>query len=71
VVIKTKNLAKNVFLSSGSTLNFSDNYFDMLPNTEKTVTIKKTELDSLDAFKRKLKIVSLIDSYKSKDSLYK
>ena len=36
VILNTKKLAKNVYLSSDSNFNFSDNYFDMLPNTEKT-----------------------------------
>ncbi|WP_100614262.1 beta-mannosidase [Confluentibacter citreus] len=63
VTLKTKKLAKNVFLASGSSHNFSDNYFDMLPNTEKTVSIKKTESETLEAFDAKIKVITLVDTY--------
>ncbi|WP_235841637.1 beta-mannosidase [Confluentibacter sediminis] len=63
VILKTKKLAKNVFLASGSSNNFSDNYFDMLPNTEKTVSIKKTESETLESFTEKLKVITLADTY--------
>ncbi|WP_100610011.1 beta-mannosidase [Confluentibacter lentus] len=63
VTLKTKKLAKNVFLASGSNHNFSDNYFDMLPNTEKTVSIKKTGSETLQTFTEKLKVITLVDTY--------
>lgn len=63
VTLKTKKLAKNVFLASGSNNNFSDNYFDMLPNTEKTVSIKKTEMEIIEVFTEKLKVMTLVDTY--------
>ncbi len=63
VVLRTKKLAKSVFLSGDFDINFSDNYFDMLPNTEKTVTIKKEASESLKAFKDKLKVITLINTY--------
>uniref|UniRef100_UPI00404AC76C beta-mannosidase n=1 Tax=Fulvivirga sp. TaxID=1931237 RepID=UPI00404AC76C len=63
VHLSTKKLAKDVFLSSGSASNYSDNYFDLLPNTEKTVSISKGDLD-LESFKKKLKVVTLVDTYK-------
>jgi len=65
VILNTKKLAKNVYLSSDSNFNFSDNYFDMLPNTQKVVTIKKTTFDNLNSFKNRLKIMTLIDTYKN------
>ena len=63
VILKTKKLAKNIFLASGSNYNFSDNYFDMLPNTEKTVSIKKTDLETLESFTEKVKVITLTDTY--------
>lgn len=63
VQLNTEKLAKDVFISSGSTFNFSDNYFDMLPNTQKTITIKKTASYSLEAFKRSLKVITLVDTF--------
>ncbi|MBD0850305.1 glycoside hydrolase family 2 protein [Maribacter arenosus] len=63
VTLNTKKLAKDVFLSSGFIANFSDNYFDMLPNTQKTVTIKKTKREDLESFKSKLSILTLTDSF--------
>jgi beta-mannosidase len=67
VTLKTKKLAKDVFLMSESTNNFSDNYFDMLPNTEKTITIKKTKLETLETFKNRLKVITLADTYSSSE----
>ena len=49
-------MAKNVYLAVGSDNNFSDNYFDMLPNTEKKVTIKKSQSENLESFIEKLKV---------------
>ncbi|MEQ8478337.1 glycoside hydrolase family 2 protein [Fulvivirga sp.] len=62
VILRTNKLAKDVFISSASDQNFSDNYFDMLPNAEKTVSISKNSLD-LESFKESLKVVTLVDSY--------
>ena len=61
--LKTDKLAKNVFTSTNSTHNFSDNYFDMLPNSKKVVVIKKGESDNYQSFKDNLKIVALVDTY--------
>ncbi|AUC14537.1 beta-mannosidase [Tenacibaculum sp. SZ-18] len=63
VKLSTKNLAIGVFASGNFDLNFSDNYFNMLPNSEKVISIKKGNLKSLDIFKDKLKVTSLFDSY--------
>lgn len=63
VSLKTEKLAKDVYLSVSSTANFSDNYFDMLPNSEKKVGIRKDEFMSLEAFKNDLKVITLVDSY--------
>jgi hypothetical protein len=50
IELKTDRLAKNVFLSTNSTHNFSDNYSDMIPNSKKTVIIKKDQSDDLESF---------------------
>lgn len=63
LILKTQKLAKDVYLTADSDNNFSDNYFDMLPNTEKKVTIKKSQLENLESFLEKLKVITLFDSY--------
>lgn len=63
IELKTDRLAKNVFLSTNSTHNFSDNYFDMLPNSKKKIGIKKDLSNSLKSFSDSLKVISLVDSY--------
>jgi beta-mannosidase len=63
VELETDRLAKNVFLSTNSTHNFSDNYFDMLPNSKKNISIKKGQSEDLESFKNSLKIITLVDSY--------
>ena len=63
VTLQSKKLAIGVFASGNFDENFSDNYFNMLPNTEKKITIKKGTIKTLTDFKSQLKIISLIDSY--------
>ena len=63
VELKTDKLAKNVFISTNSTHNFSDNYFDMLPNSKKNVIIKKGQSEDLESIINNLKIKTLVDSY--------
>ena len=63
VELKTDRLAKNVFLSTNSTHNFSDNYFDMLPNSKKNISIKKDQLTNIKSFIDSLKVTTLVDSY--------
>lgn len=63
VELTTDSLAKNVLLSTNSTHNFSDNYFDMLPNNKKTIHIKKGASDDLDVFKENLKITTITNTY--------
>jgi len=71
VTIKAAHLAKNVFVSSTLPGNFSENYFDLLPGEEKTITISKVssnesknhDLETFKAFDQSLKIQTLKDSY--------
>ena len=59
----SKNLIKNLFVDSMLEYNFSDNYFDLLPNKEKVIRIKRANFDSYDAFKQSLSFTSLYDTY--------
>lgn len=62
VTLKSDCFAHGVFLSLDSAdCSFDDNYFDLLPNTEKTV-IAKANLSKED-FEQKLKVVSFRDMY--------
>lgn len=63
VHIKTKNLAKNVFLSTGDVRNLSDNYFDLLPNSERVIYIPKNKTETLASIIEHLNITTLIDSF--------
>ncbi|MEO1254742.1 MAG: glycoside hydrolase family 2 protein [Bacteroidota bacterium] len=63
IELSTKNFAKSVYVTDGTVNNFSDNYFDMLPNTSKKVSIPNNENDDLASFEEKFKVVSLFDSY--------
>ncbi len=60
----TVNLAKNIYVSAdGVDGFFSDNFFDLLPGEEKTITFSTVEKVSSDDFNDMLKIVTLVDSY--------
>jgi beta-mannosidase len=71
LTLKTERLAKNVFVSSDLPGNFSENYFDLLPGEEKTITLSKSaqafsgghDLESFTAFDQSLKIQTLKDSF--------
>ena len=64
ILLKTDKFIKNLYIShSEQYIKLSDNYFDMLPNTEKKVTIKKSRLENLESFIEKLKVITLFDSY--------
>ena len=59
VIIETEKFAKNVFLAANSSNNFSDNFFDMMPNSKKRVKIKKEPNLDLKLFKKDFKIITL------------
>ena len=63
LVIKTDKLAKDVFVSTNSLGNLSDNYFDLLPGYEKIIKINKDQIINVQSFESSIKIVSLWDSY--------
>ena len=63
VNLKNEKFAKDVFVVSNSTNNFSDNFFDIMPNSKKTIKILKQPNDNIDSFKKGLKILTLEKSY--------
>jgi beta-mannosidase len=63
IILKSQNLAKNIFISSILTGNFSDNYFDLLPGDQKTISIEKNGFKDFNLFKSSIKVVSLRDTY--------
>lgn len=63
VTLKNKKMAIGVFVGGNFDDNFSENYFDLNPNSEKTIYIPKGNIPTLEEFKNKLNIISLIDSY--------
>ena len=60
---ESKNLIKNLFVKSSSDYNFSDNYFDLLPNETKTIKIKRDNFHSVAKFKESLSFISLYDTF--------
>jgi len=60
---ESKNLIKNLFVKSSSDYNFSDNYFDLLPNETKTIKIKRDNFHSAAKFKESLSFISLYDTF--------
>ena len=63
ISFSSKNLVKNLFVSSSIENNFSDNYFDLIPNKIKTIKIEKEKGVSFNSFKQSLKFISLYDTY--------
>jgi beta-mannosidase len=62
VQLKSATLAKNVWLRLKESEGFfEDNYFDLIPGKQKTI-VCKTQM-TLEDFKQKLVISSLVDSY--------
>ncbi len=64
IVLKSDMLAKNVFLELNDSIQFSENYFDIIPDTHKTVSFPNTGGITDLWVKENLKVISLIDSFK-------
>jgi beta-mannosidase len=63
IELTTNILAKNIYLTCNDDEGFfNDNYFDLIPGAQKTITVT-THLRQ-DEFKRSLKIISLVDSHR-------
>ena len=63
VEIKTNVLAKDVSFSTTFEGRFSNNYFDMIPSKVYRIQFHSEAAINSKEFKKKLKIISLIDSY--------
>ena len=61
--LKSQNLVKNIFVDIDSKNNFSDNYFDMIPGKEYIISIKKDTTFKLIDIKKRIKFLSLYDTY--------
>ena len=61
--LKSKSLVKNIFVDIDSKNNFSDNYFDMLPGKKYVISIKKETNLTLIDIKKRIKLLSLYDTY--------
>ena len=59
----SENLIKNLFIDSILEHNFSDNYFDLRPNQEKVIRIKRDKLQSINSFTKSLSFLSLYETY--------
>ena len=63
ISFNSSNLVKNLFVSSSTENNFSDNYFDLIPFQEKLIKIKRERFQSISSFKQSLSFTSLYDTY--------
>ena len=59
----SKNLIKNLFIASMLEYNFSDHYFDLIPNKEKVIRINRDNFTSARSFEESLRFISLYDTY--------
>ena len=59
----SENLVKNLFIDSDLEYNFSDNYFDLGPNEQKVIRIKRDKYHSINSFKESLNFLTLYDTY--------
>ncbi|NOX18831.1 MAG: hypothetical protein GXO87_11190 [Chlorobi bacterium] len=62
-VLHSTKLAKNVYLFTSIDGRFSDNYFDLLPDEEKTVYFQSNKQVPADSLKNDLQIITLAESY--------
>tara|TARA_B100001059_G_scaffold95701_1_gene94900 strand:- start:295 stop:1224 length:930 start_codon:yes stop_codon:yes gene_type:complete len=63
VKLKTDVLAKNIFFISNSKENFTNNFFDLLPNKSVEIEIKKDTGQDLFSFKKSFEIMTLDQTY--------
>lgn len=63
IVLSTDKLAKSVYLSGFTEGFFADNYFNLLPGKPVAVEFRTAVKMSLEEFRQKLRIRSLIDAF--------
>jgi beta-mannosidase len=61
--INTDNYAKGVYLTSLGNANFSDNYFDLSSNEEKTIILPVAKNQNYSELIKSIEIISLWDSF--------
>ncbi|WP_245632399.1 glycoside hydrolase family 2 protein [Edaphobacter aggregans] len=62
LTLSSKTLARSAYITFGAqSVELSDNYFDLLPNEPRTITI--TSDSPVDALNKELKIISLADAF--------
>jgi beta-mannosidase len=63
IVLSTDKLAKSVYLSGFTEGFFADNYFNLIPGKPIEIEFRTTAKMSVDEFRQKLKVRSLIDAF--------
>ncbi|HRH46743.1 MAG TPA: hypothetical protein PKY82_34175, partial [Pyrinomonadaceae bacterium] len=63
IVLSTDKLAKSVYLSGFTEGFFSDNYFNLIPGRNIEIEFQTKQKMSVDEFRQKLKVRSLIDAF--------
>ncbi|MBX7172240.1 MAG: hypothetical protein K1X72_14840 [Pyrinomonadaceae bacterium] len=63
IVLSTDKLAKSVYLSGFTKGFFTDNYFNLIPNRNIEIEFQTTEKMSVDEFRNRLKVRSLIEAF--------
>lgn len=63
IVLSTDKLAKSVYLSGFTTGFFTDNYFNLIPGRNLEIDFQTLEKISVEEFRNKLKVRSLIDAF--------
>ena len=63
IVISTDKLAKSVYLSGFTEGFFADNYFNLIPGKPMEIEFRIKQKMSVDEFRQKLKVRSLIDAF--------
>lgn len=63
VTLSTDKLAKSLYLSGFAEGFFSDNYFNLIPGKPVNVEFRPKEKMSVDEFRQKLKVRSLVDAF--------
>lgn len=63
IVLSTDKFAKSVYLSGFTEGFFTDNYFNLIPNRNVEIEFQTKQKMSVDEFRQKLKVRSLIDAF--------
>lgn len=64
VSVSTDKFAKNIYIYfDGYDANMSDNFFDLKAGTEKSIRFKSTESVTVEDLKKKLKVLTVADTY--------